>query len=80
MDCTVLYFEFLDEVAVLFLMVQFFVVDLSILLQTKMGSSMWLLSKLYAAMYLVMLKDVFYQICIFVVFSLMVCSNVCIIP
>ena len=25
----------------------------------------WSLSKLYAAMYLVMLKDVFYQICIF---------------
>ena len=60
MNCTVFYFEFLDEVAVLFLMVQFFVVGLRFLLQTKMGSSMWLLSKLSAAMYLVMLKDVFY--------------------
>ena len=56
--CTVLYIEFLDEVAVLFLMVQFFVVGLRFLLQTKMGSSLWLLSKLSAAVYLVMLKDV----------------------
>ena len=59
MNCTVLYFEFLDEVAVLFLMVQFFVVGLRFLLQTKTGSSLWLLSKLSAAIYLVMLKDVF---------------------
>ena len=60
MNCTVLYFEFLDEVAVLFLMVQFFVVGIRFLLQTKTGSSMRLLSKLSAAIYLVMLKDVFY--------------------
>ena len=35
MDCTVLYFEFLDEAAVLFLMVQFFVVDLRLEINIK---------------------------------------------
>ena len=37
----------------------------------------WSLSKLYAAMYLVMLKDVFYQICIFspIQFSILNRSN-----
>ena len=37
MNCTVFYFEFLDEVAVLFLTVQFFVVGLRFLLQIKNG-------------------------------------------